>query len=128
MGDRRHSERQGRGAETLTMIYLRLTGHHILAHRWRGRTGEIDIVARRGNVIIFCEVKFRRHPDESGTPLPRQQRRICRAAQEFASRHRLSDSAEWRFDLVQISPPFRGSVKPVRHLKDAWRCDGRYDG
>ena len=123
MGDRRQSERQGRGAETLAMIYLRLTGLRIVAHRWRGRSGEIDIVARRHRVIIFCEVKFRRHPDESGIPSPQQRRRICRAAEEFTSRQLLSNSAEWRFDLVQISPPFRARLWPVRHLKDAWRCD-----
>jgi putative endonuclease len=123
MGDRRQSERQGRGAETLAMIYLRLTGHRIVAPRGRGRSGEIDIVARRHRVIIFCEVKFRRHPDESGIPSPQQRRRICRAAEEFTSRQLLSNSAEWRFDLVQISPPFRARLWPVRHLKDAWRCD-----
>lgn len=123
MGDRRQSERQGRGAETLAMIYLRLTGHRIVAHRWRGRSGEIDIVARRHRVIIFCEVKFRRHPDETGIPSPQKRRRICRAAEEFTFRQLLSNSAEWRFDLVQISPPFRARLWPVRHLKDAWRCD-----
>lgn len=123
MGDRRQSERQGRGAEMLAMIWLRLTGHRILAHRWRGRGGEIDIIARRRQVIIFCEVKFRRHPDESGIPSPQQRRRICRAAEEFASRQRLSGNTEWRFDLVQISPPFGARLWPVRHLKDAWRCD-----
>lgn len=124
MGDRQQSERQGRGAETLAMIWLLLTGHRILAHRWRGRGGEIDIVAYRRRMIIFCEVKFQRRASESGIPTPRQRRRICRAAQEFASRRHLSGNVEWRFDLVQISPPLRGSVLPVRHLKDAWRCDG----
>ena len=124
MRDRRQSERQGRGAETLAMIWLRLTGHRILARRWRGRNGEIDIVAYRHRVIIFCEVKFRRQPDVTGIPSPQQRRRICRAAQEFASRRHLSNNVEWRFDLVQISPPLHGSVLPIRHLKDAWRCDG----
>ncbi len=124
MGDRRQSERQGRGAETLAMIWLRLTGHRILARRWRGRAGEIDIVACRRRVIIFCEVKFRRRASETGIPSPRQRHRICRAAQEFASCRHVSENFEWRFDLVQISPPLRGNVLPVRHLKDAWRCDG----
>lgn len=93
MGDRRQSERRGLGADTLAMIHLRLTGHRIVAHRWRGRSGEIDIIARRRRVVVFCEVKFRRHPDESGIPSPRQRRRICRAAEEFTSHQRLSDSA-----------------------------------
>ena len=123
MGDRRQSERQGRGAEALAILYLRLTGYRILAHRWRGSSGEIDIVAQRWQVIVFCEVKFRHNADESGVPSPRQRRRICRAAEEFAARRRLPDSLAWRFDLVQISPPFRGSLTPLRHLKNAWHCD-----
>lgn len=123
MADRQQSERRGRGAETLAMIWLRLTGHRVLARRWRGRGGEIDIVAYRRQVIIFCEVKFRRRAGDTDIPSPQQRRRICRAAQEFASRRHVSDNVEWRFDLVQISPPLRGSVLPLRHLKDAWRCD-----
>ena len=123
MRDRRQSEQQGRGAERLAVIYLRLTGHRILAYRWRGRSGEIDIVARRRTMILFCEVKFRRQEEDGGIPSPRQRQRICRAATEFVARRRDLEHAEWRFDLVQISPPFRGSVLPLRHLKDAWRCD-----
>lgn len=60
------------------MMYLLVTGHRILARRWRGRAGEIDLVARRWKVIIFCEVKFRQHADESGMPSPRQ-RNSCLA-------------------------------------------------
>ena len=123
MSDRRQSERQGRAAETLAILYLRLTGHRILAHRWRGSAGEIDIVARRGSVVIFCEVKFRQQADDGGIPTARQRRRICRAAEEFAARQRLPDDLSWRFDLVQISPPFRGTFTPIRHLKNAWQCD-----
>ena len=66
MGDRRQSERQGRGAEALAILYLLLTGYRILVHRWRGSSGEIDIVAQRWQVIVFCEVKFRHNADESG--------------------------------------------------------------
>jgi putative endonuclease len=80
MGDRRQSERQRRGAETLAMIWLRLTGQRILARRWRGRAGEIDIVACRRRVIIFCEVKFQRRASETGIPTLRQRHRICRRA------------------------------------------------
>ncbi|MEX0504344.1 YraN family protein [Alphaproteobacteria bacterium LSUCC0719] len=125
MTSRQQSERHGRTAEALAMMYFRLTGHHILARRWRGHAGEIDLVARRWKVVIFCEVKFRRQAEDGGLPSPQQRRRICRAAEEFMSRHHLSDKIGWRFDLVQISPPFRGNILPVRHLRDAWRCDGR---
>jgi len=85
MADRQQSERRGRGAETLAMIWLRLTGHRVLARRWRGRGGEIDIVAYRRQVIIFCEVKFRRWAGDTDIPSPQQRRRICRAGIRITS-------------------------------------------
>ena len=82
--DRRREERAGRVAEWMAIFYLALTGHRILARRWRGRAGEIDLVARR----------------------------------------RPGRALEWRFDLIRVSLPGRASPVPLRHLKDAWRCDG----
>ena len=125
MGNRQRSERFGRRAEFIAMIYLRITGHRILAHRWRGSGGEIDIVAKRGSLLVFCETKFRQRHDEAGIPSPHQRRRICRAAEEFMAGRQSLNAFQWRFDLVQISPPFHGSLNPVHHLKDAWRCDTR---
>ena len=125
MDNRKRSERLGRRAEFIAMIYMRLTGHRILAHRWRGSGGEIDIVARRGSLLVFCETKFRQRHGEAGIPSPYQRRRICRAAEEFMAGRQSFKELQWRFDLVQISPPLRGSLNPVHHLKDAWRCDMR---
>ena len=106
------------------MLYLMVTGHRILARRWRGRAGEIDLVARRRRHLLFCEVKYRRDSADSGVPTARQRRRICRAAQEFAARLRAGAAFEWRFDLIRVSLPGRSGPTPIHHLKDAWRCDG----
>ena len=122
--DRQRDERAGRTAEWLAMLYLMVTGHRILARRWRGRAGEIDLVARRRRHLLFCEVKYRRDSADSGVPTARQRRRICRAAQEFAARLRAGAAFEWRFDLIRVSLPGRGGPTPIHHLKDAWRCDG----
>lgn len=122
--ERQRYERAGRTAEWLAMLYLIVTGHRILARRWLGRSGEIDLVARSRRRLLFCEVKYRRDIADSGVPTARQRRRICLAAQEFAARLRVSAACEWRFDLIRVSLPGRGGLTPIYHLKDAWRCDG----
>ena len=129
MRDRQRDERAGRAAEWLVMLYLLLTGHRILARRWRGRAGEIDLVARRRHLLLFCEVKYRQDTADIAVPTARQRHRICRAAQEFAARHHTVQMLEWRFDLVRVSAPRRAGpghfrLMPLHHLKDAWRCDG----
>ena len=121
--DRRQDERAGRIAEWLATLYLTLTRHRILARRWRGHAGEIDLVAQRRGFLLFCEVKYRRDSANSGVPTARQRDRICRAAQEFAARRRPGQALQWRFELIQLSLPGRAGSVPLRHLKDAWRCD-----
>ena len=60
--NREAAEKRGRGAETLAAVWLRLHGWRILARRARVPGGEVDIVARRGRVLAFVEVKARRRP------------------------------------------------------------------
>ncbi len=72
--DRRQAERTGRIAEIATLVWLVCTDHRLLARRYRATGGEIDLVVRRGRVIIFCEVKYRRPASHDGMPSPVQQR------------------------------------------------------
>jgi len=118
--NRRRADRQGRIAEWVAIAYLGLAGHRILARRWRGTGGEIDLVARRGGRMMFCEVKYRQSEDRGAVPSPRQRQRIARAAKEFCRQRRISQKFEMRFDLIQISPFFGGILYRVRHLRDAW--------
>lgn len=61
MGDAR-SDRRGRAAERLAAWLLRLKGYRILERRLSTACGEIDLVARRGGVLVFVEVKRRGEP------------------------------------------------------------------
>ena len=125
---RQRAEHQGRTAELVALVYLMLTCHRILARRWRGSVGEIDLVARRGRRIIFVEVKFRHRSDAGsgagsdagGIPTAQQRQRIARAAQQFCRQRRISPAFELRFDLIQISPSFGGILFSIRHIRDAW--------
>lgn len=56
---KRRAMAQGLRAETLAAFYLRLKGYRILARNLRVAGGEVDMVARRGNVLVFVEVKYR---------------------------------------------------------------------
>lgn len=56
---KRRAMAQGLRAETLAAFYLRLKGYRILARNLRVAGGEVNMVARRGNVLVFVEVKYR---------------------------------------------------------------------
>ena len=124
---RRQAWRYGRRAEWLCLWYLRLKGYRILATNLRMTGGEVDIVARRGRVVAFIEVKARRTLDEAREAVrPRQQERVARAAQEFLAARPGLAGLDGRFDALLLAPGrsprnwlFR---RPVR-VHDAWRIE-----
>lgn len=117
--DRRRAvaERRGRRAELWAAWFLRLKGYRILASRWRGRSGEIDLIGRRGRVLAFVEVKLRDDPGRAALAASgRGPARIARAAAEFLATRPELATLDVRFDLVLSSPG-----RMPRHLADAWR-------
>lgn len=107
----------GRFAETLAAWSLRLRGYRILARGFRVPVGEIDIVARRGELVVFVEVKARQDKPTAAESLrPRQTARITRAAQAFMQAHPRLNEMDQRFDVILVCP-WRLPV----HLVDAWR-------
>jgi putative endonuclease len=113
---RQRAEKHGRRSELAAAMWLRLKGYSILAMRHRTPQGEIDLVARRGRMLAFIEVKARYSADtaiEAVTYSARQ--RIVRAAGLFLSRRPdLADCAV-RYDIIAVFG-WR-----LRHLADAWR-------
>ena len=117
---RRRARGRGQLAEFLCRWHLRLRGWRIVAADWRCPSGEIDILARRGGVLAIIEVKTRRDLGAAAAAVvPRQRRRIARAASAFLLvRPDLAELA-LRFDVMLVAP-----LRPPRHLPDAWRIDG----
>ena len=120
---RRISEKWGRMAEWLAICVLCFSGYRIVARRWKSKAGEIDIIARRGCSLIFCEVKYRGDAHVAGAPSRHQQHRIMRAAEDFARRNHISPNLEWRFDLIQIGSPFHRNGRIYSHIQNAWQAD-----
>ena len=97
----------GKHGEDLAARELTRRGYAILARRYRTRYGEIDIVARDGDTIVFVEVKAR-SSNEFGTAAeavtPWKQQQIASMATEYLVRTRLTNRP-CRFDVVAIDGP-----------------------
>lgn len=120
--DRQRARRRGRWSETLCVWHLRLRGWTIMARGFtvgRGSgAGEVDIIARRGALLIFVEVKARADWGQAAEAVgDRQRRRITRAAEAFLAAHPDLADAPIRFDAMLVTP----GRWPV-HLIDAWRA------
>lgn len=120
---RQAAEARGRRAETVAALYLRFLGWAVLGRRFtsgRGSgAGEVDLIARRGGVIAFIEVKARPTVAEGLEAVtPAQQARIARGAEAWLQLNpRHAEAADvLRFDVIVVPPAGR-----PHHLADAWR-------
>lgn len=102
---RRGHHRRGHRGEWLAALALRLKGYRILARRYRTPLGEIDLIARRGDLVIMVEVKVRSDLVSAmeAVSFPAQ-RRIEGAADIWLSRQPVHGRYSIRFDLVAILP------------------------
>ena len=97
--------RTGISAESRAAALLIAKGYRILARRFRTPYGEIDLVARKRNLVAFVEVKARASLDEAAYAVtPRQQQRIVNAAQAWLMAHPEHAEFDLRFDAVLIAP------------------------
>ena len=96
--------RTGLSAESRAAAYLMAKGYRILAKRFRTPHGEIDIVAKRRNLLAFVEVKARATLDDAAFAVtPRQQARIIDAAQAWLMAHPEHAELELRFGAMLIA-------------------------
>ena len=114
--NRQAAEKRGRGAETLACWYLRLKGWRILARRARVPGGEVDVVARRGRILAFVEVKARADHHAAGLALDEWRlRRVVVAAERLAPRY-VREGDDVRIDALFIVPG-----RWPRHLANVWQ-------
>lgn len=111
------AEKRGRRAEDIAALVLRLKGFKILERRYKTKLGEIDIIARRKNILAIIEVKQRRTVESGHESLhPMTLRRIEEAADLYQTRNSHVRDLEMRFDVIFVLPGWR-----IKHLADAWR-------
>ncbi len=121
-GERR---RRGGEAEALAASHLEGLGYRILARNHLTRRGEVDLICREGEAIVFVEVRSRSAGtigDVLETVDRAKARRVVAAAVDWAARHRALD-APLRFDVVAIL--LDGAAPTVEVVRDAFDARGR---
>ncbi len=112
---RQLAEKSGREGERRAAFWLRAKGWRILASRVKTPRGEIDLIARRGGVIAFVEVKWRR--TSADLDLAIDERRLARvaAAVECVAHEYATEGEDIRVDVILLAP---GTLP--RHIANAW--------
>ncbi len=116
----------GRQGEDLAAAYLAQQGYLVVTRNWRIRSGELDIVARDGEWLVFVEVRTRRSrggastlalgsPEESITP--RKQLQLVALADAYLFEMRWDGF--WRIDVIALELRADGTVARMNHLRDA---------
>lgn len=111
----------GRWGEDVAVRHLEAMGMQVLVRNWRCREGEIDVVARHGQVLVFVEVKTRsnhRYGEPAEAVSRQKARRLHVLAARWLAQSRPSGSWDLRFDVVSV---VRGVGEPeVLHLSGAF--------
>lgn len=115
MRDRRLAEQSGREGEAKAAWYLRSKGWRILAQRVRTPAGEVDLVAKKGRLVAFIEVKTRKSAAELDIAIDEHRLSRVAAAAEILMPRFCPDGEDMRVDVVLIAP----RCWP-RHIENAW--------
>lgn len=111
----------GAYGERVAVRILADAGYAVLDRNWRCRAGELDVVAIRGGVVVFVEVKCRRTTSFGAPASAVTSSKIARlraAASAWLAEHDLAD-ADVRFDVVSVLRPLRGAAD-VEHVEGAF--------
>ena len=114
------TKEQGTRGEELAMRHLKRLGLEIVEVNYRFGHGEIDIIAKDGTTLVFCEVKTRKN-DEFGDPeyaiTPKKQQQIRKVARGYLYEHELKDE-DCRFDVVTVR--VRGASSEINYIRNAF--------
>lgn len=110
---------RGKVAEQAAAEYLKRKGMQILEMRYKRPTGEIDVIAQEGQIIVAVEVKFRQTLEAALEAVtPKAQRRIAKTLMGYMVEKNLYERCLCRFDVVAVTPPLC-----IHHLDNAWNFE-----
>lgn len=114
----------GNAGERLAARYLEEHGLRIIDRQWRGKSGEVDLVALDGEILVIVEVKTRRgrsfgEAEEAVDDAKAE--RLLTLGEEYTASHPEHRQRYWRVDLVAITLDNDGRLARLTHLPDACR-------
>ncbi|MEL7446282.1 MAG: YraN family protein [Pseudomonadota bacterium] len=113
---RQIAEKSGRDGETRAAMWLRLKGWQILAQRVKTPLGEIDLVARKGKLVSFVEVKWRKRSVDLDHAIDEYRLGRVAAAVEAVAHKYIREGDDMRVDVILLAP---GGLP--RHITNAWQ-------
>lgn len=114
--------RLGDAGERYAERQITQDGWSIVARKWRGESGEIDLIADKGDLIVFIEVKTRRgetHGRAEEAVSPSKCARLIRLGLEFLDQFPEYEERFWRVDLIAITLDGAGRIARYTHIEDA---------
>jgi putative endonuclease len=111
----------GERGERAAARHLKRQGMRVLLRGYRTKRGEIDLIARDQDTLVFIEVKARRQGVPAEAVTPEKQRRLTIAAHQFLRRYGLFDVRS-RFDVVAIVWPDDRSPPRIEHFRNAFEA------
>lgn len=118
--NKKYHNAKGLYAEKWVGFWLKLQGYQVLERRFKTPVGEIDLILKRRNMIVFCEIKTRPTFQEGLNALSScQKKRIIQGARFFQAKNPQFFLHDFRFDYIVVSKGL------WRHIKDAWQVTSK---
>lgn len=111
----------GQWAEQQALKYLQHQNLQLIARNYHGPQGEIDLIMREQACVVFIEVRFRKfsnYGSGSETISYIKKQRIIKTAQYYLQKHHIHNSANCRFDVVELS---KNQTEQIVWIRDAFQ-------
>ena len=123
---KKNNRETGAKAEAIACWFLKQQGYDVLEQNFYTKVGEIDIIAKEDQTLVFVEVKYRKD-DKKGYPAQavdqRKQQKIRKSAMVYLKKNHLSFEQPIRFDVVEI---LGKKIRVIKHLKNQTIISLRY--
>lgn len=122
------SKEFGEKGERLAAEFFTEQGYRVLTTNYHSPYGELDIVALKGDQLVFVEVKSRSRDKNSGfsNVSASKQRKIIKAALGYLNDNQQYDTCMMRFDVIVVYKSGKEDSYRIEHLPDAFRVDDLY--
>lgn len=116
MNQHKQADLNGRHGEDVAAHFYEMQGFEILCERYKTAVGEVDLIAKKDDLLVAIEVKMRKNFDDAAYSLSkRQQERIFHAMGCFLQQHSMLSFSAIRFDVVLLDQSFN-----IQYIPNAW--------